>query len=85
MQLLNSNGFRWHSIAHLSVCAIEKASTTGLPDTTKWFRHTHTLTMSNAISYMCVCVQEGYGVNLLSVTFSLWLRRQKKFYYSTGE
>lgn len=54
MQLLNSNGFRWHSIAHLSVCAIEKASTTGLPDTTKWFRHTHTLTMSNAISCMCV-------------------------------
>ncbi len=34
-QLLYSNGFRWHSTANLSVCAIDftdKASTTGLPE-----------------------------------------------------
>lgn len=34
-QLLYSNGFRWHSMANLSVCAIDftdKTSTTGLPE-----------------------------------------------------
>lgn len=56
MQLLNSNGFRWHSIAHLSVCAIEKAST-GLPDTTKWFRtHKHTHSQCPMLFPICVCV-----------------------------
>lgn len=72
---------------HISLCALLKKHQLGYQIQQNGLErtNTHTHNVQCYFLYVCVCVREGYGVNLLSVTFSLWLQRQKKFYYSTGE